>query len=172
MQCLCPTPLTPLSFVFSLRGPVKRSELSQPGMRHRFTKPHEVSLCLQTSLGTSPRHRNANPPWQFWKHLERTTPDHPYISLPQNAPEQRRQRVISVASCGKCVTTQYTKYGHGQIISLLTLSHHRSPSFKALVSSVIFRHPLYCPRGLVAPILVDVHIAGVWKVVLMCEPST
>ena len=26
---------------------------------------HEVSLCLQTSLGTSPHHRNANPPWQL-----------------------------------------------------------------------------------------------------------
>lgn len=30
-----------------------------------LTKSQEVSLCLQTSLGTSPHHRNANPPWQL-----------------------------------------------------------------------------------------------------------
>ena len=161
---------------FCLCGPLKlkRSQLSQPWMR-RFTKSHEVSRSLLVSpdkpwnITSSSECQPTLATWQFWKHrTKRTTPDHPY----QNAqPRQTRQRVISVASCVENVLCHKTQR------MAMAKSSQYSPYLTLLQSFSVLSHlqtstVQYCPRDLVAPILVDVHIAGVWKVVLICEPST
>ena len=141
------------------------------GDSRSLTKSHEVSLCLQTSLGTSPHHRNANPPWQLGNSgsiEQREQPQIILIKMLNHGKHGKEWLVWQAVENVLCHKTQRMA---------MAKSSQYSPYLTLLQSFSVLSHlqtstVQYCPRDLVAPILVDVHIAGVWKVVLICEPST